>query len=150
MSKLGALIMVLALVFMLSGCTQKSAAMQDGYYSAEAAALDSHGWKEFVTICVKSGKIVTVEYNAKNASGFVKSWDTHYMRDMNATYHTYPNKYTRQYGSDLLNKQNPDEVDAVTGATHSHDSFQILVRAAIRQADEGAAGVMYVDLPVNE
>ena len=31
---------------------------------------------------VKGGSIVSVEYNAENPSGFIKSWDNAYMQNM--------------------------------------------------------------------
>ena len=36
------------------------AGLQDGYYTAQAAEF-SHGWKEYITIMVKGGSIVSVE-----------------------------------------------------------------------------------------
>lgn len=53
----------------------------DGFYTVEMSDYNN-GWKEFVTIRVSGNKIVTVEYNAKNSSGFIKSWDIPYMRNM--------------------------------------------------------------------
>ena len=35
--------------------------LQDGYYTAQAAEF-SHGWKEYITILVKGGDIISVEY----------------------------------------------------------------------------------------
>ena len=45
-----ALVLVLSCLT-LSGCKDDSETLQDGYYSAEMSDY-SHGWKEFVTICV--------------------------------------------------------------------------------------------------
>ncbi len=56
--------------------------LKDGYYKAETSEYD-HGWKEFVSVCIMEGRIVSVEYNAKNTAGFIKSWDIAYMRNMN-------------------------------------------------------------------
>ncbi len=67
----------LLLVFLLAGCG-KTEGLQDGYYTAQASEYH-FGWKEYVTIIVKGGRIVSVEYNAENASGFIKSWDNAYM-----------------------------------------------------------------------
>ncbi|QIB69066.1 FMN-binding protein [Aminipila butyrica] len=125
--------LILALVLLISllaGCGAKEGTLQDGYFTAEMSDY-SHGWKEFVTIYVKDQEIVSVEYNAKNASGFIKSWDMAYMRQMNAIQHTYPNRYTRQYGKQVLEKQSAEGVDAVSGASTSGVSFQQLVQAAI-------------------
>jgi major membrane immunogen (membrane-anchored lipoprotein) len=134
----------------LFGCAKGTAQLQDGYYTAEFAQYDDHGWKEFLTIYVYGNRIVTAEYNAKNLSGFIKSWDMDYMRTMNATDGTYPNEYTRVYSEALLNGQTPDQVDAITGATTSHDSFQRLAQATIAQALKGDKNIVLLDQPPAE
>lgn len=128
---------------MLTGCGDK-AALQDGYYTAQAAEF-SHGWKEYITIMVKGGEIVSVEYNAENASGFVKSWDNTYMQAMLHGAGTYPNEYTRFYAGQLLDGQGEGEVDALTGATSSYGSFQKLAAAVIEQAKQGDSSIVIVD-----
>lgn len=139
------------LVPLLSGCVAASGATyQEGYYTAQAAALDAHGWKEYVTIYTSGERIVMVEYDARNAGGFIKSWDMDYMRNMNGRCGTYPNEYTRQYAASLLGRQDPQEVDVITGATHSHIYFQMLAEAAIEQAKAGDSAIAYVDLPIIE
>lgn len=124
--------------------------LKDGYYSAEAATYDEHGWKEFVTIFVSNSRIAAVEYNAQNASGFIKSWDNEYMRVMNQINGTYPNKYARAYAADLLFRQNPSKVDTIAGATHSCISFKLLAEAAIEQARTGDKNVASVPIPIPE
>ena len=120
------------------------AGLQDGYYTAQAAEY-SHGWREYITIMVKDGSIVSVEYNAENASGFIKSWDTAYMQSMLDVTGTYPNQYTRFYAGQLLEKQGEGEIDALTGATSSYGSFQKLMAAVLEQAGKGDSSIVYVD-----
>ncbi|MEA4891206.1 MAG: FMN-binding protein [Peptococcaceae bacterium] len=130
----------------LFGCGQnRDGQMQDGYYTAEAADF-SHGWKEFVTILVQDNTIVAVEYNAQNASGFIKAWDMDYMRNMNSAKGTYPNEYTRGYGASLLASQKADEIDAITGATSSYNSFRQLAAAAMERARLGDISVAVVEI----
>jgi len=133
---------------LLCACAQVDASgkMKDGYYSAEPVDFDDHGWKEFLTIYVKNNTIVTVEYNAKNPSGFIKSWDMDYMRTMNRTDNTYPNEYTRKYAAMLLDSQGIEGLDAITGATHSYDTFLMLAEAVINQAKLGDARVAFITL----
>jgi major membrane immunogen (membrane-anchored lipoprotein) len=119
----------------------------DGYYTAEALFFDSYGWKEFVSVYINQGRIVTVDYDAKNASGFIKSWDMEYMRRMNASSGTYPNKYTRGYALALLNWQDPQQIDVLTGATDSYFSFKLLAAAVLNQARAGNRGVAFVAVP---
>ena len=141
--------LVLASIIVLticSACSSDSEKLFDGYYMAEADSFDSHGWKEFISIYVNNNKIITVEYNAKNPTGFIKSWDMDYMRRMNASDGNYPNKYTRTYARDLLIRQNPSEVVAVTGATDSWHSFRLLAKAALEKAQKGDKNIAFVDL----
>lgn len=119
------------------------AGLQDGYYTAQAAEF-SHGWKEYITIMVKGGSIVSVEYNAENASGFIKSWDNAYMQTMLRINGTYPNEYTRYYASQLLEGQGEGSTDALTGASSSFKSFQKLSAAVIEQAKKGDSSIIIV------
>lgn len=146
---LAALFMTALLACVFCGCDEdenENNAMVDGFYTAEAAEFGETGWKEYITIYVSGNKIVTVEYNAKNASGFIKSWDMEYMRKMNASDGTYPNEYTRLYSDDLLNRQDPNKVDAISGATHSYHYFKALANEAINRAKKGDKNVAFVDL----
>lgn len=120
------------------------AGLQDGYYTAQAAEF-SHGWKEYITIMVKGGSIVSVEYNAENASGFIKSWDNAYMQTMLHSNGTYPNEYTRYYANQLLEGQGNGSIDALSGASSSHASFQKLATTVLEQARQGDSTVVIVD-----
>ena len=118
--------------------------LQDGYYTAQMAEF-SHGWKEYITILVKGGSIVSVEYNAENASGFIKSWDNTYMQTMLHANGTYPNAYTRYYANQLLEGQGQGSIDAIAGASSSHASFQILAQAVLEQARKGDSSIVVVN-----
>jgi len=137
--------LILSAVIMTS-CSRDTNTLKDGYYFAETADFDEHGWKEFVSIYVSDNKIVTVEYNAKNPSGLLKSWDIDYMRIMNADSGTYPNEYTRMYADMLLDKQIAGELNVIAGATHSYDTFCLLANAVIECAKSGEKNTVYVDV----
>jgi major membrane immunogen (membrane-anchored lipoprotein) len=144
MKRIAAILLSLLLTApLLAGCGSQ-AGLQDGYYTSQAAEF-SHGWKEFITILVKDGSIVSVEYNAENASGFIKSWDNAYMQTMLHSNGTYPNEYTRNYANQLLEGQGQGSIDAITGATSSHSSFQILAQAVLEQAQKGDSSIAVVD-----
>jgi major membrane immunogen (membrane-anchored lipoprotein) len=119
--------------------------LRDGYYTAEEADY-YRGWKEYLTIYVSNGKIVTCEYNAKNTSGFIKSWDMDYMRNMNEACENYPGKFTRNYTHALLANQTSSGIDAMSGATESHKSFIALADAALARALAGDYEVVFVDV----
>ena len=137
------LLSLLTVASLLTACGKQSG-LQDGYYTAQASEF-SHGWKEYITIMVKGGNIVSVEYNAENASGFVKSWDNTYMQAMLHSTGTYPNEYTRYYAGQLLEDQNADGIDAISGASSSYGSFQKLSAAVLEQARKGDSGIALVD-----
>jgi major membrane immunogen (membrane-anchored lipoprotein) len=141
---LSVLFILTVLLFTLSACSENEDKFVDGYYTAEMEAFDSHGWKEYITICVSDGEIVTLEYNAKNLSGMIKAWDMDYMRNMGGVTGTYPNQYTRAYGGGLLANQNGNDVDAITGATTSYGTFLQLTDAVLALAQDGSEQIALV------
>jgi major membrane immunogen (membrane-anchored lipoprotein) len=142
----GLVFCLLGVLFFPVSCGQEKPFLQDGYYTAEAEGFDEYGWKEFVSIVVNHGQITTVEYNAKNPSGFIKSWDMDYMRNMNAVDGTYPNEYTRYYADQFLVKGEAELVDALSGATHSYYFFKQLAGRVLENAHTGDTSVALVAL----
>lgn len=127
---------------LLAGCGSNK--MKDGYYTAEMAEF-SHGWKEYVCIQVKDDTIVSAEYNAKDASGFIKAWDNEYMRNMGTVCGNYPNQYTREYVRQLIEGQKDTKVDIMAGATSSGNNFQKLIPAVMEQARKGDSTTVQVE-----
>ena len=144
MRRMIAMLLGLMLTASLLAACGTGTGLQDGYYTAQAAEF-SHGWKEYITILVRDGSIISVEYNAENASGFIKSWDNAYMQTMLHAQGTYPNEYTRYYANQLLEGQGEGSIDGMTGATSSHESFQILAKAVVEQARKGDSIIAFVD-----
>lgn len=138
------LMAVSLLIVGMAGCSGDQT-LHDGYYTAQQAEF-SHGWKEFITIMVKGGKIVSVEYNAENASGFIKSWDNAYMQTMLRVQGTYPNEYTRYYASQLLEGQGEGSPMVLTGASSSYQTFQKLSAAVVEQAKKGDSSIIIVKM----
>ena len=138
------LVSLLLTASLLTACGNQTG-LQDGYYTAQVSEF-SHGWKEYITILVKGGSIVSVEYNAENASGFIKSWDNAYMPTMRPSSGTYPNEYTRYYANQLLEGQGESGIDALAGATSSHGTFQVLAQAVVEQARKGDSSIALVDV----
>ena len=134
---------LLLMMSLLTACGDQPR-LQDGYYTAQAEEFN-YGWKEYITVLVKGGNIVSVEYNAENASGFIKSWDNAYMQTMLHSDGTYPNEYTRYYANQLLEGQGEGSIDAITGASSSHASFQILAQAVLEQARKGDSSIVFID-----
>lgn len=136
-------LITILLLTALSGCDSFHT-LKDGYYTAEMSDF-SHGWKEYLRIQVKSGTIVSAEFNAKNESGFIKAWDNTYMENMIGIQGTYPNRYTREYVQQLIENQGDIQVDIVTGATSSGSNFEKLVEAVLQQARDGNSETAIVE-----
>lgn len=137
---------LLMMVLVLGGCGEASMqiGMQDGSYTAQMSDY-SFGWKEYVTITVKNGVIVTTEFNAENASGFIKSWDNAYMNNMKPVSGTYPNEYTRYYAAQLTGQSDMPEIEVMSGATSSGNNFQRLAQAVVERAFEGDSTIAVVE-----
>lgn len=129
---------------LLGGCgSEADGGLQDGCYTAQMEE-ESYGWREYVTITVKNGEIVSTEFNAENASGFVKSWDNAYMQNMAPVSGTYPNEYTRLYAAQLTGQTSAPEVEMISGATQSGTHFQALAQAVVQQAIKGDSTIVLV------
>lgn len=137
-------LLVCVLAFGGCGNDKVSGGLQDGSYTAEMKEY-SHGWKEFVTITVKNGEIVSTEYNAENPSGFIKSWDNAYMMNMKLETGTYPNEYTRYYAAQLTGKSAAPEIEVLSGASSSGGNFSKLSQAVVEQAVKGDSTVAKVE-----
>lgn len=141
--KIAVLSAVFLLTGMLAGCGGANG-LKDGFYTAEMSEF-SNGWVEYLIIQVKGGEIVSAEYNAKNASGFIKAWDNNYMKNMLSKQETYPNKYTREYVQQLIDGQKDTTVDIITGASSSGQNFEKLVTAVLNQAAAGDSATAVVE-----
>ena len=137
---------LLSAILVFSGCgtAGQQVGMQDGSYTAQMSDY-SFGWKEYVTITVKNGEIVSTEYDAENVSGFIKSWDNAYMRNMKQVSGTYPNEYTRYYAAQLTGQSLAPEIESLSGATSSGENFKRLSMAVVEQAFKGDSTVIMVE-----
>lgn len=108
--------------------TKKTAAktdgtMTDGTYKLEEKNYDDNGWKAFMSIEVKDGKITKSDYDYKNKDGKLKSEDADYEKAMKAKEGVGPQEYLKQLNDSLVEKQAAGSVEVVSGATHSSDVF---------------------------
>ncbi|AQY49884.1 lipoprotein [Listeria weihenstephanensis FSL R9-0317] len=97
--------------------------MTDGTYKLQEKNFDDKGWKGFMTIKVDGNKITESDYNYKNKDGDLKTDDADYEKNMKAKVGTGPQEYIPALNKSLVSKQSAADVEVVTGATHSSDSF---------------------------
>ncbi|MBC1457071.1 extracellular electron transfer flavoprotein PplA [Listeria newyorkensis] len=97
--------------------------MTDGTYKLQEKNFDDKGWKAFMTITVKDNKITESDYNYKDKDGKLKTDDADYEKNMKAKVGTGPQEYIPALNDSLVAKQSAADVEVVTGATHSSDTF---------------------------
>lgn len=126
----------LFLLFAISGCSSKTATgtYKDGTYKAEQPNFDEHGWKGQIEITVKDGKIASVTYNEVNKDGQLKRDDQQYAENMKAKTGVTPKEAYEKLEQQLIEKQDPDKVDTVTGATHTSQTFKELAAEVLKSA----------------
>lgn len=138
----GILLLALFSAGALTGCSPDETVMRDGYYSAEADSFNGHGWKECVTLYIHNNRIVTVEYNERNASGLIMSWDTQYLSRLKKELGVHPSRLVREYALELLNRQDPHTVRRVRNDKRFYEAFTTLASAAVSQARTGDRAVV--------
>ncbi|MFC6463924.1 FMN-binding protein [Marinilactibacillus sp. GCM10026970] len=114
-----------------------SAELQDGTYSLEEENFDENGWRVLFDLTVNDGKITKSNYDYEDADGNLKSENEEYQKNMSEKVGVGPADYIPQLNGELEEKQDPSEVDAVSGATHSSESFIKYAKQLVDAAKEG-------------
>jgi len=105
-------------------------AFTDGTFNAEGEA-DERGWTPTIEITVNSGRITKVNYDEVNAEGKKKSEDVEYGKNMKNASGVTPAEAYEQLETSLIDTQDPDSVEMVSGATTSSESFKELANEAL-------------------
>lgn len=131
MKKFLVLALSLTLVLTLAvGCASEDAALEDGTFTAEGE-MDDHGWKPVIEILVENGEITAVDYNEVNEEGGLKSEDEEYSDSMEGVSGVRPADAYEELENALISSQDVDQVDAVSGATGSSETFKALANEAL-------------------
>ncbi|MFC1724749.1 hypothetical protein ACFL4T_03915 [candidate division KSB1 bacterium] len=105
---------------------------KDGVYTGESP-YDAYDYKHVVIIKIKNGKITSVDYNEVHKNGKGKQEDEEYCKEMSVT-GTTPAVAYPDMEKQLLEKQNIQEIKAVTGASYSLYRFRYAVTVAFMKA----------------
>jgi len=104
----------------------------DGNFIGESP-YDAYDYKHVIKLEIKNQKIISVDYNEVHKNGIGKEEDEDYNKEMSVSGTNpaiaYPNM-ERQ----LINKQNLEKLDAVSGATYSLYRFRYAGIMALIQA----------------
>lgn len=109
---------------------------KDGIYSGEAEVKEVGGTIK-LDLVVSGGKITSVDMKNLNREGKEKGEDYGKSEPLNqGLYSVAQNSIlgTNEYPSRLIESQDPDQIDAVSGATLSRDAFVQAAKAALDSA----------------
>lgn len=120
-------------VAVLAGCGNKDG-LKDGKYEVESKA-DDKGYTSTLTMEVKGGKITTADFDMKNDKGSKKD-DEGYNTPYKAKSGIDSTEAFKALGDKLVEKQVAD-IDAVSGATGTTETFKKLAAKAIENANAG-------------
>lgn len=123
-----------------------SGELKDGAYKLVSEA-DKRGWHVEFTIVVEGGKIKSSDYDNLNKDGKRKSEDEAYEKQMKDKMGTGPAEYFKAYNIGLVEKQNPSDVEVVSGATQAHTSFVEYANKLIEAAQKGDTKEIKVAAP---
>lgn len=105
----------------------------NGVYSAENPEFDERGWKARIEITFEDDKITSVAYSEFNAEGVQKFEDEAYNAKMLEASGTNPKTAYPILEASLVETQDVEKVDTVSGATHAADSFKALAKLVMEQ-----------------
>ena len=123
-----------------------SGELKDGTYKLVSEA-DKRGWHVEFTIVVEGGKIKSSDYDNLNKDDKRKSEDEAYEKQMKDKMGTGPAEYFKAYNIGLVEKQNPSDVEVVSGATQAHTSFVEYANKLIEAAQKGDTKEIKVAAP---
>jgi major membrane immunogen (membrane-anchored lipoprotein) len=119
--------------------------LKDGVYKLAEKNFDSHGWKQYINMTVKGGKITKVDYNFLDKNGKKKSENAGYEKAMKAKSGVGPKEYIPALEKSLVKSQNAAGVSAVSGATESTEAFKAYAAQLINAAQKGDTTPIKVD-----
>jgi major membrane immunogen (membrane-anchored lipoprotein)/predicted small secreted protein len=114
-----------------------SARYVDGTYKAANETFATNGWRPFLNLVVRSGKIDSVVFDYEKADGSLKSADAGYAERMFAKSGVTPVEAAEKLTASLKASQDITMVDTVTGATSTSNNFKNLATALLKNAEAG-------------
>lgn len=127
------LIIGVMLIGLLVGCSAEKT-YQDGKYQGRSEP-DKRGSYGTINITVDGGKITDVDYKEYQNDGALK--DENYQKGADKEVYELAQKAvkgTATYGKKLVEVQDVDKVDAVSGATNSNKQFKDAANKALENA----------------
>jgi major membrane immunogen (membrane-anchored lipoprotein) len=143
---LAAVLLIFALLAALPGCG--ATRYEDGAYYAEMDDFADSGWKEIVELTILDGKIQRINWDAVYVDDSIPIRKKQYSKSglygmlmAGAANEWYDQavaaeQYVLENGIDALNVDSDGRTDAVSGCTVHVDSFDLLLRECLAQAEK--------------
>lgn len=119
--------------------------LQDGKYRIEDENFSENGWKEALEMTVADGEITDAYWESVNEEGINKIEDEDYQETMTNVSGLGPQDFIPALENDLVDKQDPSDVEIITGATHTAEKFQDYAKQLVDAAEEGNTETITVD-----
>lgn len=125
--------------------TETAEGLQDGSYRIEDLNFGDTGWKEALEITVVDGEITEATWESKDEDGNDKIDDEDYQETMTNVNELGPQDFIPDLEGQLVDKQDPADVEVVSGATHTSEKFQDYAQQLVEAAEEGNTETIEVD-----
>ncbi|SHF02503.1 Major membrane immunogen, membrane-anchored lipoprotein [Atopostipes suicloacalis DSM 15692] len=119
--------------------------LQDGSYRVEDLNFGETGWKEALEVTVADGEITEATWESKDEDGNDKIDDEDYQETMTNVDGLGPQDFIPDLEGQLVEKQDPADVEVVSGATHTSEKFQDYAQQLVDAAEEGNTETIEVD-----
>lgn len=103
--------------------------LKDGTYKG-SSPVDDFGYRHEVVFAIKKGKMTSIDYDEIHTDGHAKEHDAEYCKQMLESGTTPAIAYPK-YESQMLEKQNYNRVDGVSGASYSLYRFKLAILYAM-------------------
>ena len=123
--------------------TESAEGLVDGEYTA-VSNEDENGWSVLHTITVEDGEVTVSNFDYVNAEGDLKSEDEEYNTMMEENSGVSAADAMEELNAAFVESQSSD-VDVVTGATSTSQSFSISAAALLDAAAEGNTDEINID-----
>jgi major membrane immunogen (membrane-anchored lipoprotein) len=108
--------------------------LKDGVYKG-ATPNDDYGYRHEVVFAMKNGRLISIDYDEIHSGGHAKQRDEDYCKRMLKSGTTPAIAYPK-YESEMLAKQDYNQIDAVSGASYSLYRFKLAILYAILNAGQ--------------
>ena len=136
------ILIAFALVVLVGGLgvhvIKRGSDYKDGIYKVQGSEFDAQGWKPFLEVTFDKGEVTEVNFDHINKDdGSLKSENDFYNTLMMSKVGMNPKIFVKEFAIELIIEQSPDEIDGVSGATHSADEFKVLAERIFDKAKTG-------------